>query len=159
MRIADFGLIIRKSPLTSRIPDLAVFDRSTIVNQDGYIHSAPQLLAEVLSPANTRRDREEKLADYAEIGVPEVWVISPEARTVEILYLQDRYLRTAHVRNSGILTPKLFPNVAIDIATIWPRLMRRILLALLASAAFAQTPLHYTCHRAAAPYPHRWQAR
>src|SRR5580698_8806150 len=60
VRIADFGLIIRKSPLTSRIPDLAVFDRSTMVEKDGYIHSAPQLLVEVLSPANTRREREEK---------------------------------------------------------------------------------------------------
>ena len=122
--VTTFGLIIRKSPLTSRIPDLAVFDRSTIVEEDGYVHSAPQLLVEVLSPANTRREREEKLNDYAEIGAPEVWVISPEARTVEVLYLEDRYLRTACVLNGGILTPKLFPQVKVDIATIWPDELR-----------------------------------
>jgi Uma2 family endonuclease len=116
----SFGLVIRKAPLTSRVPDLAVFDLTTLVEQDGYLHSAPQLLVEVLSPSNTRREREEKLGDYAEIGVPEVWVISPEARTVEVLYLEDRYLRTACVLNSGILTPKLFPQVKVDIATIWP---------------------------------------
>ena len=73
------------------MPDLAVFDRKSMVERDGHVHSAPQLLVEVLSPANTRREREEKLADYAEIGVPEVWVISPEPRTVEVLYLEDRY--------------------------------------------------------------------
>jgi Uma2 family endonuclease len=116
----SFGLIIRKEPLTSRVPDLAVFELATLVEQDGYIHSAPQLLVEVLSPANTRREREEKLADYASIGVPEVWVISPEARTVEILLLQDRFLRSTQILGSGTLTPKLFPQVSVVIAKIWP---------------------------------------
>ena len=120
VKVSDFGLIVRKSPLTSRVPDLALFDRSTIVEQDGYIHSAPQLVVEVLSPANTRREREEKLADYASLGVPEVWVVSPEARTVEILQLADGKLRTAAILASGTLTPKLFPHVSVDIATIWP---------------------------------------
>ncbi len=120
VRASEFGLIMCKSPLTSRVPDLAVFDRSTIIEHDGYIHSAPQLPVEVLSPANTRREREEKLNDYAAIGVPEVWVISPEARTVEVLYLEDGYLRTDHVQIDGTLTPKLFPHVKVEIAKIWP---------------------------------------
>jgi Uma2 family endonuclease len=116
----SFGLVIRKAPLTSRVPDLAVFDLTTLVEQDGYIHSAPQLLVEVLSPGNTRRERAEKLADYAEISVPEVWVISPEERTVEVLYLEDGFLRSSQVLASGTLTPKLFPQVTVDIASIWP---------------------------------------
>ena len=116
----NFGLIIRKSPLTSRVPDVAVFQASTIVEQDGYIHSAPQLVVEVLSPANTRREREEKLADYASLGVPEVWVISPEGLTVEVLHLEEGQLRTAGVFKSGLLKPLHFPNVQIDIAQIWP---------------------------------------
>ena len=53
--VAVFGLVIRKAPLTSRVPDVAVFLKSTIIEQDGYIHSAPQLVVEVLSPGNTRR--------------------------------------------------------------------------------------------------------
>ena len=73
----------------------------------------------LLSPSNTRRDREEKLADYAGNKVPEVWVISPEAGTVEVLYWVDDFLTTLRVVKSGTLTPKLFPNVSIDIATIW----------------------------------------
>ena len=116
----NFGLIICKSPLTSRVPDLAVFERSTIIEQDGYIHSAPQLVVEVLSPANSRREREEKLADYASLGVPEVWVVSPEARTVEVLYLEDGFLHSEQILARGVLTPRLFPAVSIDIAHIWP---------------------------------------
>ena len=116
----SFGVIIRKAPLTSRVPDLAVFELATLVEQDGYIHSAPQLLVEVLSPSNNRREREEKLGDYAALGVPEVWVVSPEARTVEVLYLENGFLRTSHILASGALTPKLFPQVSVEIAKIWP---------------------------------------
>ena len=117
----SFGLIIRKQPLTSRIPDLAVFEMSSMVERDGYFHSAPQLVVEVLSPSNTRREREEKLGDYAALGVPEVWVVSPEARTVEILYLENGYLRgSAPILAEGLLKPRSFPSVQVDITGIWP---------------------------------------
>ena len=120
VRTSAFGLIIRKSPLTSRVPDLAVFDKSTLIQQDGYIHSAPQLLVEVLSPANTRRERERKLADYASLGVPEVWVVSPEARTVEVLYLENGFLRSTAILAQGAITPRQFPHVTVGIDSIWP---------------------------------------
>src|SRR6185295_15571088 len=100
-----FGLIIRRQPLNSRVPDLAVFIKSTIVERDGYIHSAPQLVVEVLCPANTRREREEKLADYASLGVPEVWVVAPEGRTVEVLLLDNGVLRRSQILADGLLTP------------------------------------------------------
>ena len=87
--VTTFGLVIRRDPLTTRVPDIAVFIRSNVVEQDGYIHSAPELVVEVLSPANTRAERAEKLHDYESLGVPEVWVVSPEAQTVEVLLLQD----------------------------------------------------------------------
>lgn len=80
-----FGLVIRRDPLAMRMPDLALFHADRVVERDGYIHSAPELIIEVLSPGNTRAEREEKLADYASLGVPEVWVVSPEAQTVRCL--------------------------------------------------------------------------
>ncbi|MGO9260394.1 MAG: Uma2 family endonuclease [Bryobacteraceae bacterium] len=117
---SQFDLIIRLHPLTARVPDLAVFEKGTIIREDGRIHSAPQLVVEVLSPANTRREREEKLADYASLGVPEVWDVSPEARTVEVLYLEEGRLRRGQLLAEGILAPKHFPTVKVDIAAIWP---------------------------------------
>src|ERR1041384_4422418 len=101
VKVAVFGLIIRKSPLTSRVPDLAVFERKSIVVRDGYIHTPPQLVVEVLSPANTRLERQEKLADYASLGVPEMWVFSPEARTVEVLVLEHGQFRRSAVLADG----------------------------------------------------------
>jgi Uma2 family endonuclease len=115
-----FGLVIRREPLTCREPDIAVFERSTIVEQDGYVHSAPQLAIEVLSPSETRKEIAEKLRDYESIGTKEVWLVSPEAGTVEVLQLEDGKLRRSAILAEGILKPKHFPNVQIDIAEIWP---------------------------------------
>src|SRR5215813_11914528 len=72
---AQFGLIVRTNPLTSRVPDLAVFKKANMVEVDGYVRSAPELIVEVLTEDNSRRERSEKLADYETLGVPEVWVI------------------------------------------------------------------------------------
>jgi Uma2 family endonuclease len=116
----SFGLVIRRDPLTTRVPDLAVFEWGTLVELDGYINSAPQLVVEVLSPANTRREREEKLLDYASLGVPEVWVFAPEGRTGEVLYLEEGQLRRHAILADGILKPLHFPDVQINIAEIWP---------------------------------------
>lgn len=117
---SDFGLIIHKAPLTSRVPDVAVFELATMVEEDGYVHSAPQLAVEVLSPANTRRERTEKLTDYASIGIPEVWIISPQAQTVEVLFLEDSRYRRSAILAEGVLKPARFPDVQINIAEIWP---------------------------------------
>lgn len=120
VKASQFNPIIRLEPLTAREPDLAVFRADSIVQQDGNILSAPQLAVEVLSPANTRREREEKLQDYASLGVPEIWVVSPEARTVEILYLEDGQFRRQSILAEGILKPLHFPDVQVVISEIWP---------------------------------------
>jgi Uma2 family endonuclease len=116
-----FGLVIRREPLALRVPDLAVFYADRIVEEGGYIHSAPELVVEVLSPANTRSERAEKLQDYESLGVPEVWVVSPEAQTVEILLLQDGRLVTTTLLRQGQLKPTRFPNAVVDVAAIWPK--------------------------------------
>jgi len=118
--VTTFGLVIRKEPLTTRVPDIAVFILSNVVERDGYIHSAPELVVEVLSPANTRSERTGKLQDYESLGVPEVWVVSPEAQTVEVLLLnQDRRLVTTSLLRDGQLKPARFPEASVDIAAIW----------------------------------------
>ena len=120
VRVSNFGLVIRRDPLTTRVPDIAVFDRSQVVEQDGYVHSPPELVVEVLSPANTRLERVEKLRDYESLGVPEVWVVSPEARTVEVLLRKDGRFVTAALLREGQLKPTHLPDVAVDIEQIWP---------------------------------------
>ncbi len=69
----------------------------------------------------TRSERGEKLQDYESLGVPEVWVVSPEAQTVEVLLLQDGRLVTTSLLREGRLKPARFPDAAVDISAIWPK--------------------------------------
>lgn len=120
VNFGSYGLVIREKPLTCREPDVAVFERSSEDSDDGYYHCAPQLAIEILSPSETRRLAAAKLRDYESIGVPETWVVSPEAGTVEVLYLEEKHLVTSAILMDGILKPRAFPHVQVNIAQIWP---------------------------------------
>jgi hypothetical protein len=50
----------------------------------------------------------------------EEWLRMPEACTVEVLYQEGGFLRSAQVLTQGVLEPKHFPGVQIHIAEIWP---------------------------------------
>jgi Uma2 family endonuclease len=115
-----FGLVIREEPLTCREPDLAIFIRKNVIERDGYIHSAPELVVEVLSPTNTRKDMLRKTEDYESIGVPELWILSPEGRTFEVLQLQDGKLRRTQLLADGQIRPLRFPETVVDVASVWP---------------------------------------
>src|SRR5262249_26396665 len=86
---SQFDLVIRRQPLTTRQPDLAVCLAETMVEKDGRLHSPPELIVEVVSPANTPRDRQEELADYASLRVPEVRFLFPERRNIQVLQLKN----------------------------------------------------------------------
>src|SRR5258708_40214969 len=51
---SNFGQLIRNSPLTYRVPDLAVYKAS--LKADHYVISVPELIVEVVSPANRKGD-------------------------------------------------------------------------------------------------------
>ncbi|MGI8744588.1 MAG: Uma2 family endonuclease [Bryobacteraceae bacterium] len=120
VRTSNFGLVIRIDPVTCRVPDLAVFVRANMVVKDGYVHSPPELVVEVRSPGNSRRDVARLMRDYESLGVPEVWLLSPKPRAIEVLQLEDGKLQSIGVRNTGEIAPKLFPQAVINIEAIWP---------------------------------------
>jgi Uma2 family endonuclease len=119
---SNFGLMITQEPLTCRSPDLAVFWEKTVIRRDGLYWSPPGLVVEVISPSETKRRKQEKLDDYARIGVPEAWVVEPKTRSVEIHLLSDGKLRSEKTVTEGDLRPTQFPGVSIPVAEIWPEM-------------------------------------
>jgi Uma2 family endonuclease len=117
---SNLGLLIRREPLTCRSPDLIVFWREKIRIEDGIYCSAPDLIVEVLSPSENPRRIEEKLADYAAIGAPEVWLVSPEAETFEVRMLKEGKLERTAILAEGSLQPSQFAGVVISISGIFP---------------------------------------
>ena len=117
---SEFGLIISREPLTARSPDLALFWREKMIVEDGMVWSPAGLVIEVISKSETKRRKHEKLDDYARIGVPEAWLVSPEAEDVAIYQLADGKLALSKIVNDGDLQPTQFPSVSIPVAELWP---------------------------------------
>ena len=117
---SNFGLMISREPLTCRSPDLALYWKERDRIEDGLHYSAPDLIVEILSPSENRRRKEEKMEDYASIGVPEAWIFSPEAESVEVRLLNAGRLTRSAILVEGILQPTRFPGVGIQVETIWP---------------------------------------
>lgn len=71
-------------------PDLSVvlFEGKANVDEDGYIHGAPDLIVEVLSPGNSKYDLVKKKELYEHFGVKEYWIVDPETKQTRGFQLQ-----------------------------------------------------------------------
>jgi Uma2 family endonuclease len=97
---------------TALQPDLVfVANRRAEIVREEFIAGAPDLVVEVLSASTAVHDRATKLPIYAEAGVPEVWLLDSQAKTVEVLKLQGKkYLVDATLAGDQVLTSNLFPG-------------------------------------------------
>ncbi len=82
----DSGLIVRKNPDTVRGPDLMVFLSAAQLDDIRRRPSeeVPELVVEVLSPSDSQTRTLLRVQQYHARGVPLVWVVDPEERTVHV---------------------------------------------------------------------------
>jgi Uma2 family endonuclease len=100
------------NPDTALQPDLIFISAERVgIVQENFVAGAPDLAVEVLSQSTAAHDRVTKLPIYAEAGVPEVWLIDSQAKTVEVLKLQGKkYFVDATLAGEQVLTSNLFPG-------------------------------------------------
>ena len=71
----DCGCILAEDPDTVRFPDVAVLLRQSARD---WLHGAPDVAIEVLSPSNTPQGIREKTQDYFDAGALRVWIVAPK---------------------------------------------------------------------------------
>lgn len=69
-------LRVQVSSTRFRVPDVTVLDRAQPVEQ--IVTHPPLAVFEILSPEETVKRLIRKLADYAAMGIPQIWVVDPE---------------------------------------------------------------------------------
>ncbi|CAM2928599.1 Uma2 family endonuclease [Skermania piniformis] len=74
--LAEVDVVLARSPLTVRIPDVIVVDSALAeTNPPRFAGSEVHLAVEVLSAGTRRVDRVMKLAEYAEAGIAQYWIV------------------------------------------------------------------------------------
>jgi Uma2 family endonuclease len=89
------------------------------------VNGPPDVVVEVLSPRAERRDRVQKLALYAEYGVPEFWIVDQSAQWIEFLILKEGAYVVTQPAEGRYQSPRL-PEVEIDLANFWKEVAERL---------------------------------
>ena len=100
-------------------PDLCVICDKSKIDKRGAI-GAPDLIVEILSPNNSKRDLLDKFNLYQEAGVKEYWIVSPREKTVLIYILKkDKYIGLQPFTEENKLKSVVFKNLKIDLKKIF----------------------------------------
>lgn len=116
----------RLLPRRMRVPDVAFvrwerlptrrFPRGQVLNVP------PDLVVEILSPANTKKEMEKKLKEYFKAGVRLVWYVDPETRSAEVYTSPTDALR---LDSDGILDGRdILPGFGLKLADWFDKVQR-----------------------------------
>jgi Uma2 family endonuclease len=102
------------------IPDLIFIsgDRPDAIGEKAVL-SAPDLVVEILSPGTRRRDLTVKQSLYARFGVPEYWIVDPDAKAVTVLTLIDGRFEPVPLTEDGAIRSLVLPDLALTMAQVF----------------------------------------
>lgn len=104
------------------VPDVVWISKeklATLLDDEGHLTGAPELVVEVLSPGklNERRDKEAKLKLYSSQGVVEYWIVSWQLKKVEVYRRENLQLKLlATLFNNDELTTSFLPDFNCNIS-------------------------------------------
>lgn len=116
--------IVRKG--RGRRPDLFVFlPNGRRPPKRGATRVPPDVMVEVISgsPQDVRRDRIQKMDEYAAFGVRWYWLVDPTARTLEIYERtpDGPYLRVRGASDGRVEAVPGFDGLVLDLDALWAR--------------------------------------
>lgn len=111
-----------------RRPDLAVYFPGRTLQSRGLVRTPPDIVVEVVTPTarDERRDRIDKMTEYAVFGVSWYWIVDPALGSVEIF---ERLPSGAYAKvvgaTSGVVSPVPgCSGLTVDVDALWRRLAR-----------------------------------
>jgi Uma2 family endonuclease len=105
------------------VPDLAGWRRERMpeMPKTQAFEIAPDWVCEVSSPSTAALDRKIKLPKYAEAGVGNVWIVDPEAQTLEVLRVtrERRWETVAVFSEDDRVRAEPFEAYELELAALW----------------------------------------
>lgn len=120
--VTETGFLLAEDPPTIRGPDAAFIARERLHGSEiptGWWKVPPSLAVEVVSPANTMAEIQEKVLEYLEAGTERVWVIEPRSRAVTVWRPPAR---AEALREEDTLEGEdLLPGFRLEVAALFRR--------------------------------------
>lgn len=116
------GYKVRINARRGVMPDVQFYRQDNLPRGQsaGLTTGRPDLAVEVVSPSSRSKDRVAKLHSYASIGVPEYWLVDPDARTLERLLLREgSYVIADALADDAVFRPASFESLEIPLAKLW----------------------------------------
>lgn len=100
--------------------DIAFFSAETMArqtNETPLVEGVPELAVEVLSPSDKHEEIRDKVLEYLDVGVREIWIVDPDFKTVQVH--QPGAAPVSYNREQEMQCRAL-PGLTLAIAEIFP---------------------------------------
>ncbi|KAA3664522.1 MAG: Uma2 family endonuclease [Chloroflexi bacterium] len=78
------------------------------------------LVIEVVSPDDRRRDYEVKRREYARANIPEYWIVDQQEAAILVLTLENgRYLENGRFQTGEVATSKLLDGFTVEVTAVF----------------------------------------
>lgn len=112
---------LKIKPETIRVPDVSFITRERLkasdFRQTPITSVSPNLAVEVISPSNSKREMNDKLAEYFATGTEEVWYVYTDKRELHRFTAIDAYQVLKETETLTLQT--LLPGFSLSIASIF----------------------------------------
>ncbi len=108
------------------VPDLAGWRRERMphIPRVPFFTLAPDWVCEVRSPSTATLDRKVKVPVYARAGVRHVWLLDPDARSLEVLRLEGgQYTLHAVHEDVAHVRAEPFEALELELAALWDEVL------------------------------------
>lgn len=111
-----------KDILTVLQPDLFVNCDPSKIDEKGCL-GGPDIVVEILSPSNNKKELKYKHELYEEAGVKEYWIVDPRDKGVEVYTLiNGRLLASAHLFAEDTITTPILPGFSLSLGELFDKL-------------------------------------
>lgn len=112
---------IRVGQRRYREPDLAFLSRKQLAGSSDLCADGAELVMEIVSPSDPRRDLEIKRREYAQAGIPEYWIVDPRTRTITVLTLRsnNEYMEHGEFKPGDVVTSVLLAGFEVDVSAVF----------------------------------------
>jgi Uma2 family endonuclease len=102
-----------------REPDIVFLLSANDPRRHNEYWEGADLVVEIVSPDDPDRDIVIKRQEYAEIGIPEYWIVNPEDETITVLRLaHDVYIEYRAFRRGEMATSALLEGFAVSVDAV-----------------------------------------